>query len=101
MRVFGVNQAPVAARAVATHVGNGLISGGGCLYTLDPNSAGIEGVNINGSATLNAPTCGINDNGNFNTKGNKLIVNAGTFGVNGNWNKSGGRNCNLHRHATV
>jgi hypothetical protein len=59
------------------------------LYTLGPPSASIEGVNINGSAVLNATTCGIIDNGDFNTKGNKLIVNAGTFGVAGDANQSG------------
>jgi len=81
MKIFGVNSETITARAVATNISGG--SNGnttGCLYTLGAPSSAIEGVNINGSAVLNAPTCGIVDNGNFNTKGNKLDVNAGTFG---------------------
>ena len=90
MRIFGVDRETITARAVATNLAGGT-SGNttGCLYTLGPPSAAIEGVNINGSATLNAPTCGIVDNGNYNTKGNKLDVNAGTFGVSGSANVSG------------
>ena len=90
MKIFGVNSETITARAVATNIAGG--SNGnttGCLYTLGPPSASIEGVNINGSAVLNAPTCGIVDNGNYNTKGNKLDVNAGTFGVSGGPNVSG------------
>jgi hypothetical protein len=87
MRIFGITTANVSTRAVATNTGGGNSSG--CLYTLGAPSSSIEGVNINGSAILNATTCGIVDNGNFNTKGNKLIVNAGTFGVAGDWNSSG------------
>jgi hypothetical protein len=88
MNIFGVSKELVVARAVATDVsGGGPYSG--CLYALGPPSSSIEGVNINGNATLNAPTCGINDNGNFNTKGNALTVNAGSFGVSGDPNQSG------------
>jgi hypothetical protein len=82
MKVLGVTQETVTARAVATNLG-GSGPGSGCLYTLGPPSASIEGVNMNGSATLNAPGCGIVDNGNFNTQGNALTVNAATFGVSG------------------
>jgi hypothetical protein len=46
-------------------------------------------VNVIGSVVINATTCGIVDNGNFNTKGNKLIVNAGSFGIAGDVNTSG------------
>ena len=87
MKIFGVSSEAITARAVATNVSGG--DGGGCLYTLGPPSSSIEGVNINGSATFNAPSCGIEDNGNFNTKGNALTVNSGTFGVSGDWDKSG------------
>src|SRR5215831_17419588 len=90
MKIFGVNSETITARAVATNIAGG--SNGdttGCLYTLGPPSSSIEGVNINGSATLNAPTCGIVDNGNYNSKGNKLDINAGTFGVSGSANVSG------------
>jgi hypothetical protein len=81
MRVFGVNQETVTARAVATSNSGGG-PGSNCLYTLGLPAKEI-GVDINGHPTLNAPTCGIADNGNFNTKGNALTVNAGTFGVSG------------------
>ncbi len=90
MRIFGVDRQTIAARAVATNLAGGN-SGNttGCLYTLGPPASSIEGVNINGSATLNAPTCGIVDNGNYNTKGNALTVIANTFGVSGSPNVSG------------
>jgi hypothetical protein len=87
MRALGVSSRPVMARAVATNTSGG--AGSGCLYTLGSPASSIEGININGSAILNGPTCGIEDNGNFNTKGNKLIVTAGTFGNSGDWSKSG------------
>ena len=87
MRIFGINSQTIAARAVATNLSGGANSG--CLYTLGPPSSSIEGVSINGSAVLNAPTCGIVDNGNYNTQGNALIVNASTFGVSGSANISG------------
>ena len=86
----GVDRQTVVARAVATNLAGGSNGNNtGCLYTLGPPSSSIEGVNINGSATLNAPTCGIVDNGNYNSKGNKLDINAGTFGVSGSANVSG------------
>jgi hypothetical protein len=86
MRVLGVSRQSVSARAVATNLGG---ANGACLYVLGAPSNSIEGVNINGSATLNAPTCGIVDNGNFNTKGNKLTVNCSTFGLSGSVDASG------------
>jgi hypothetical protein len=90
MNIFGVDRQTIAARAVATNLAGGTNGNtSGCLYTLGPPNAAIEGVNINGSATLNAPSCGIVDNGNYNTKGNKLDINAGTFGVSGSANVSG------------
>lgn len=88
MKVFGVNSETITARAVATNVSGGTNSDG-CLYTLGGPNAAIEGVNVNGSVVINATTCGIVDNGNFNTKGNKLIVNAGTFGMAGDVHASG------------
>jgi hypothetical protein len=88
MPVLGINQETVTARAVATNVSGG-VAGNGCAWTLGSPSGQIEGININGSATLNATSCGIIDNGNFNTKGNKLLVNAGTFGTAGDWSANG------------
>lgn len=90
MKVFGISGKTVTARAVATNTSGGTNGNtSGCLYTLGPPSSSVEGVNINGNATLNAPTCGIVDNGNFNTQGNALDVNAATFGVSGSANQSG------------
>lgn len=92
MRIFGINTKTITARAVATNYSGGGGGGGantGCLFTLGPPSSSIEGVNINGNAVLNAPTCGIIDNGNYNTQGNALTVSAGTFGVSGSANVSG------------
>lgn len=87
MKIFGISSETITARAVATNYSGagGSTTGDrtGCLYTLGAPTASIEGVSINGAATLNAPTCGILDNGNYNSQGNKLIVNADTFGVSG------------------
>ncbi len=70
MRIFGVTRKTITARAVATNSSGGTLgTSTGCLYTLGPPSSSVEGVNINGNATLNAPSCGIVDNGNFNTSG--------------------------------
>jgi hypothetical protein len=90
MKIFGVTSETVTARAVATNKTGGTNgTTTGCLYTLGPPSSSIEGVNINGNATLYAPTCGIVDNGNYNTQGNSLSVTAGSFGVSGSANVSG------------
>jgi hypothetical protein len=87
MQIFGVPSETVIARAVATNF-SGAINGtsAGCLYTLAPPSAnGINGVNVQGSAQLIAPGCGILDNGNYDPTGNSpnLIIQAGTFAVSG------------------
>ena len=84
MKLLGTNSEPVTARAVATAL-SGSSTNTGCLYTLGPPSNKIEGVNIQGSAEINAPTCGIMDNGNYDPTGGtqNLIINAGTFGVAG------------------
>jgi hypothetical protein len=87
MRILGINNQTVTARAVATDLSSGIQNG--CLYTLGPPTATIQGVNINGNATLNATSCGIIDNGNFDPTGGALTVNAGTFGVAGTCNGSG------------
>jgi hypothetical protein len=89
MKIFGVQSENITARAVATNVSGGTNSG--CLYTLGAPSSSIEnvGVVINGNPTLNAKTCGIVDNGNFNTKGSSLTVTAGTFGMAGDPNRTG------------
>jgi Flp pilus assembly protein TadG len=84
MKIFGVTRETVTARAVATNTSGGTTgTTTGCLYTLGAPSSSIEGVNINGNATLFAPSCGIVDNGNYNTRGNSLQVTANSFGVSG------------------
>jgi Flp pilus assembly protein TadG len=89
-KILGINSETITARAVATNLSGGTNgTTTGCLYTLGPPSSSIEGVNINGNASLYAPSCGIVDNGNYNTKGNSLSVTAGTFGVSGSANVSG------------
>lgn len=88
MPVLGINKETVTARAVATNVSGG-IAGNGCAWTLGSPSGQIEGINLNGNVTINATNCGIVDNGNFNTKGNSLTVNAGTFGEAGSTNSNG------------
>lgn len=89
MRIFDVfggshDTATVVARAVATDY-SGASPNSNCLYTLgDP--ANEIGVDVQGSVTLNAQTCGIVDNGNFNPTGGggpQLQVNTCSFGVSG------------------
>jgi Putative Flp pilus-assembly TadE/G-like len=80
MKVFGVTQETVIARAVATNLSDSGANSG-CLYTLGSPDDTIEG--ISGNATLEATTCGIVDDGNFDPAGGALNVNAGTFGVSG------------------
>ncbi len=85
MRIFGISRETITTRAVATNY-SGATKGSNnynCLVTLGTPSSSIEGLNINGHADLNAPTCGIADNGNYNTQGSSLVVNAGSFGVSG------------------
>jgi len=87
MKIFGITSQTVIARAVATNY-SGAINGSnaGCLYTLaKPSTTGLNGVNVQGSASLLAPNCGILDNGNYDPTGNSpnLIVQAGSFSVSG------------------
>jgi len=74
MKILGINSQTITARAVASNLG-----GNGCLYTLNPPSSRIEG--ISGSGTINASTCGIVDNGDYN--GTVPNVTADTFAVSG------------------
>jgi hypothetical protein len=80
MKVLGITTQTVTARAVAVW-GNG--SNNSCVYTLGNPGTGIQGISVSGTPTLNAPTCGIVDNGNFCTNGNRLNVTAGAIGVAG------------------
>jgi hypothetical protein len=88
MRIFGVNNETVTARAVATLIGeNGTAPG--CIFTLGLPGTGV-GVTTNGTPTVQAPTCGIEDNGNFTTAGKKINITAGSIGVVGTDKNSGG-----------
>src|SRR5258708_4633261 len=81
MRIFGVNSKTITARAVATQIGESG-NGAGCVYTLGPPGTGV-GVTTGGTPSVQAPTCGFEDNGNFTTNGSKLDINAGSIGVVG------------------
>ncbi|SPE27745.1 conserved hypothetical protein [Acidobacteriia bacterium SbA2] len=82
MQVLGVKKSTVTARAVAGNLSPG--SGGACVYTLDPYTDGITiGISINGHPALNAPNCGVADDGNFDTKGGAYSVTAGYVSVSG------------------
>jgi hypothetical protein len=88
MTLLGRQKTTVTARAVATLIGTSG-TGAGCVFTLGPPGVGV-GVDVVGTPTLNAPTCGIEDNGNFTTSGAKLNVHAGTIGVVGTDTNNGG-----------
>jgi len=85
----GPTKTTVTARAVATNVSGG--SNGGCLYTLGLSPSGIG--TASGSGTLNASTCGVVDNGDFNTGGSALNLTAGTFGISGTSYPGGSVSC--------
>jgi hypothetical protein len=87
MKALGVNSETVTARAVA-YWGTGV--GKSCVFTLGNPGNGIQGISVSGTPTLNAPTCGIDDNGTFRSNGKKLDVNAGTIGVVGTDTNNGG-----------
>lgn len=87
MKALGVTSEMVTARAVA-YWGSGIANS--CVFTLGNPGNGIQGISVSGTPTLNAPTCGIDDNGNFRSNGKKLDVNAGTIGVVGTDTNNGG-----------
>lgn len=90
MRVLGTNQQSVTARAVATNVAGSPIGGTGCVDTLGAPTKKLSGVSTSGSVTVNAPTCGINDNGNFVANGGaNLNITAGSIGVSGSVTQNG------------
>jgi hypothetical protein len=81
IKIFGTPSAPVTARAVATNISGG--STATCLQTLGPPTNAITGIDAQGSAILNAARCGIADNGNLDTTGNKYKVYGNTISVSG------------------
>jgi Flp pilus assembly protein TadG len=78
MKILGISTTDIIARAVATNL-SGSTASGGCLFTLGPPP--LVGIGGSGpAANINAPTCGIEDNGNFDAN---YTVHAGTIGVAG------------------
>ena len=78
MKLLGFNSEVVITRAVATNTGGGGAGGGGCIYTLGTptKNASIDqaSMGVPGNAVLNAPTCGIVDNGNLIVNGSVQVV---------------------------
>lgn len=89
MKVFGVNQQTIVARAVATSLrGNANNAANGCLFSLGTPIKGIYGVSANGNPTVYGPSCGIIDNGGLCTNG-AVNITAGSIGVSGAWGGNG------------
>lgn len=96
MKIFGTNSEAITARAVATNLSGGAGGGGGCIYTLGTPQKKIAGVGVSGSVILNAPTCGIADNGNLDANGgSQLSITAGSIGVAGTYNPPGSPNATI------
>ncbi len=81
MKIFGISNPTISARAVATNVSGGVNSS--CLYTLGAPTSAIVGIDATGNAKIIAPNCGISDNGNLDTTGNSYTVEASTVSVSG------------------
>jgi hypothetical protein len=94
MRIFGVTKQTVTTRAVATDY-SGASTVTPCWITTGDPSNGI-GMDQYGNTTINATSCGIEDNGNFDPKGNALRINTCSFGVSGTdtGNNAGNVYCN-------
>lgn len=95
MRALGVPSKTITARAVATNASGPSGSGSACIYTLgEPSSqltANSAGFGTSGSVVLNAPDCGIVDNGNFVANGGKqLSVTAASISVAGTYDGPSG-----------
>ncbi|HEV3482795.1 MAG TPA: pilus assembly protein TadG-related protein [Candidatus Acidoferrales bacterium] len=94
MRIFGVTSEVVTARAVATDY-SGASTITPCMITVGDPAKEI-GMDQYGNTTINATTCGIEDDGNFDPKGNALTINTCSFGVSGTdtGNNAGNVYCN-------
>jgi Flp pilus assembly protein TadG len=96
MKAVGIPTETITARAVATNL-SGDSTSSGCLYTLGlPSVKGVEGINITGHGTLNATSCGIADDGNYDPNDPAITVNNCSFAVTGTDTGSSGSNvmCN-------
>ena len=77
MRILGINNATVTARAVAELTGKGGTSG--CIYTLDSNPSD-DGIRLDGNGTIAAgTTCGIVDNSTLTLNGSKGSITGGSI----------------------
>ena len=83
MRIVGINNETVSARAVATNLSGG--ANGGCIYTLGTSGSDIS---MNGNDNIQAPQCGIVDDSSLSLNGNDTI-NAGSIGVAGSYSANG------------
>jgi Flp pilus assembly protein TadG len=77
MQSLGITTSTVAAAAVAT-VG----TSNGCIYALQVGGAGLT---VNALLGINAPSCGVLDNGPLNGPGNITAASLGVFGPFGGY----------------
>jgi hypothetical protein len=89
MKALGITTQTVTARAVA-YYGTGITNS--CIFTLGSPGSGTEGITASGNPTLNAPNCGIDDNGDLTTNGANLEITAGSVGIVGTDTNHGGGN---------
>jgi Flp pilus assembly protein TadG len=69
MKIFGINNATLTARAVASAAGRN------CVYAL------AGGLGITNSGTFNGPFCGILDDGDLNNSGTIIAASVGVHGA--------------------
>jgi Putative Flp pilus-assembly TadE/G-like len=81
MRILGVNVKTITARSVASNRSTGTNGAPyGCMYAIGSPGNPVQGMNVQGGATLSAPSCGIVDNGDYTSSG---AIAASSFGVSG------------------
>ncbi|HSY31898.1 MAG TPA: pilus assembly protein TadG-related protein [Verrucomicrobiae bacterium] len=88
MRILGVNSKTITARSVASNNSTGTKGAPyGCMYAIGTPGNPVQGMNVQGGATLSAPSCGIVDNGDYTSAG---VITASSLGVSGANNGGGG-----------
>lgn len=88
MKIFGITNEPVVARAVATLVTASGTSSLCAVATDQSTTHGIGGVKANGTPTVNATSCGMYDDGAWTTDGSTVSVCAGYVGYYGKDNNN-------------